>query len=383
MKTLLSLGMAVLLSACAMQAGPRHVPAYDSDYPLGPLEARILNADGRINIWTSRPAYVAVFEIVPGQGVGLLYPAYSEERSYVHGGMQSLWITGSRSYYSYFLASQGASRDMPRYLYLIASETPLRLSRFVRSPGALRNSLGFNRFAAFNPYSVMEDLDALVVPTAANTQWTSDVFAIWPEQRYEGGLADFDWIRVRCQDGRIIEGPSYYVFSACARPDQRQAPPATANRPDTTSTGAGDSIRTPTRRRPEPEGRSAGEDEPVQRVAPDRAIIERMPVVERIREADSEPERARPEPAERIRAEPRIEREEPRVERPAPEPRIERVPEPRVERVPEPRVERPAPEPRVEHSPPPRMESPPPRVEVSRPEPSRPEPSRSEPPAGR
>ncbi|MDP9348893.1 MAG: hypothetical protein M3P24_07120, partial [Gemmatimonadota bacterium] len=176
MKTLLSFVMAVLLSACAMQTGPRHVPAYDSDSPLGPLDARILSVDGRINIWTSRPAYVAVFEIAPGQGVGLLYPAYSEERSYVHGGTHSLWMTGSRSYYSYFMAAHGSARDVPRYLFLVASETPLRLSRFVHSPGALRSTLGFNRFAAFNPYSVMEDLEALVVPAAANTQWTSDVY---------------------------------------------------------------------------------------------------------------------------------------------------------------------------------------------------------------
>jgi hypothetical protein len=363
MRTLLSLGLAALLSACAVQTGPRYAPHADASYPFGPMEARILDVNGRLDVWTSRPAYVAIFEIVPGQGVGLLYPAFSEERSYLHGGTHSLWLSRSRSYYSHFLASHPSTDDMPRYLYMIASDAPLRLSRFVRAPGALRSTLGLSRFSAFNPYSVMEDLEALVVPRGSGHEWASDVYVLWPQRRYRGDVTAMDWVRVRCRDGRVIEGPSYYVFDAC-NTGSRQVPPL-AQRPDTTTTG-GDSAQVPTRRRPEPEDRGPGE-EAIRIVAPDRPMVETIPEVERIRG----PEREFPETVERVRVEPRSDTPIP-VDGARGEPRIERRPEPRPERTSEPRFERPSP-PRVESRPPPRAE-PPPRMEAPRTESARPEP---------
>lgn len=419
MKRLLTFGLAAVLPACGLHVAP----AYDEPYPdygysgggggaggydyeyASPLNARILTVDGHLRIWTSRPAYVAVFEIVPGQGVGLLYPAYRSEQNYV-SGTTSLWISRSRTYYSYFQsASYGEGRDVPRYLYMVASERPLRLTRYVSSPMALRGSLGMSRFMALNPYSTMDELDRLVVPDLEGGSWASDVYVVWPQPRYRDDLRDFDWIRVQCPDGQIIEGPTYYVLGACRT--QRDNPP-TQQRPPSEPEPR-DSVKVPGRKRPEPAGPPgvSTEEEKV-RATPGPAIVERIPQVERIRapvEGSAEPgERTRPgtrpeaprvervpEPVEERRPEsPRVERvpqpeverrPEPRVER-RPEPSVERVPEPQVERRPEPVVER-RPEPQVEHRPEPVRSEPPPRVEYSPPPRVEPPPARVESPAPR
>lgn len=461
MRTLLSLGLLALLSACAARPEPRHEapppdepapvyqpgspdepepryepephhepePRYEPEPrhhhgdPLGwPLEARIVDVNGRILVETSRPAYVAVFEIVPGRGVGLLYPGYVGENNYVPGGVSPLWITRTRSYYGYFQAVGPAyPRDTPRYLYLVASEIPLRTGELIRHPGMLRSALGIQHYAAWSPHSVLHELDALVVRDLGSHGWTSDLYAVWPERRYRDRVATLDWVRVRCTDGRIIEGPAYYVRGAC---DEAAAPvPPLRQGPETPPGTAEDSVRVPTRTRPEPEGEGAsreGDGEPriappARRPEPPEPEVERLlpgpgrrgepgergrveprevprvapPTTERPEpqarpgsgpESRRQPEtRERVEPRETPRAQPREQppatprvaprpepREEPRAA-PRVEPRSEPRPAPRVEPRPEPRPE-PVQQPRFE-SPPPRAE-PPPRVEVPRSEPA-------------
>src|SRR5690349_7438050 len=76
---LLSLAL-VGTAACGptyvVQSAPTPAPERVPVPPrVAPLEVSIVRPEeGRVLIQTSRPAYVAVFEIVPGRGVSLAYP---------------------------------------------------------------------------------------------------------------------------------------------------------------------------------------------------------------------------------------------------------------------------------------------------------------------
>lgn len=394
MRALPSLGLVALLSACAAQ--PAYTPS--DPYPVEaaystPIRARIVDVSGRISITTNRPAYVAIFEVVPGQGVGLLYPAYRGERNRLSSGYSTLMISQSRSYYSYFQAGP-ANRRAPRYLYLIASDTPLRLSHLVGQPGALRRTLGLTSYASSNPYGVMSELQGLVLPYGESANWTDDVYVIWPQQTYQTRYASTQWVRMRCPDGRVLTGPAYYMLGACdqGRPPTRTNPETPREPRDSTAGGE------PTRRRPgEPEpanpGARTGE---VTRLSPRAPIIEVMPEpgAERLR-----PGTWRTDPGERRTGDlsggsVRDERSTPPVQ-PRTEPRVEprrggedeprmrpRMEEPRSEPRQEPRAEAPRSEPRetprVESRPEPRAETP--RMEAPRAEAPRSEPARVEPP---
>src|SRR5689334_16607372 len=85
------------LSAC--YPGGSYGPSSDSyryssdrwyDAANIPLAARIERTGLGLGIRLNRPAYVAVFEILPGQGVGLYYPAYQSENAYYPTGFSTL-----------------------------------------------------------------------------------------------------------------------------------------------------------------------------------------------------------------------------------------------------------------------------------------------------
>lgn len=353
MRALSTLALLAVLSSCAALPEP---PAGGFDpavYEGRPLRARIVNAGGQLLVNTSRPAHVAIFEIVPGRGVGLLYPAFRGENNYLPAGLNSVFLSRSRLYYTYFQPSPG--RSGPRYLYMIASDAPLRLSGLVSAPGALRRDLGMARFAAYSPYGLMEDLADMVLAYGAAGDWTEDVYAVWDNRVYDTeSYAASQWVRVQCADGRIIEGPAYYVYGACDREPRNGVPPLREEpgQPD-------DSTRAkpPTRRRPEPREPVTGDDRGRQAAPAVQPIPEpepaRRPGV-RVRERIEEPRSADETPRERARD--RQDDHAPRAERPSAP--ADRGSEPRVERRSEPRRE-----PRVESRPEPRSE---PRAETPR-----------------
>jgi hypothetical protein len=344
-----------------------------AQYDGRPLRARIVNGSGQLMVSTSRPAHVAIFEIIPGRGVGLLYPAYRGERNYLYSGLNSIFLTRTRSYYSYFQPAPlfaRASREGPRYLYMIASDAPLRLGSYLGAPGALRRELGTTRFASHSPYALMDDLADLVLPYGAAGDWTDDVYAVWPDRTYGGDYRAEQWIRVQCADGRVIQGPAYYVYGSCAAQDG--IPPLVRDPEQPVDSSA---VREPTRQRPEPDpetgsGAAAAPRPPVVvEVIPEPEPARRPGV--RVPERSAERELVDAERGRDGAHSPRVERGAESAARDA-EPREARRAEPQAER-PEPRVERP--EPRSE--PTPRAAAPEtPRVEVSRPE-----PRSSEPPA--
>lgn len=345
---LTTLALLLTLSACAgLPASPRHT------HPMAPLRAWISppSSFGALGFYINRPAHVAIFEIIPGQGIGMMYPTHGGSEMYRTAGMHTVFTRGSSFRWAYQSALGGYHEtSQPRFYYLVASEEPLRISSFVTSPMALRGLVGWQNFTAWNPYSAMEELTRLILPAQNWGEWTTDLYVDWPEPQMRQAP---QYVVVTCRDGRQLMVPVGYGFISCPGDRVAALPPTEEGEPD-------GEIQTPTRRRPQPAGGDprAGDSPRWQpdpadpeaatpaprRRAPAEARGEREEVRERpARTREAEERRAEPRPTETREREPRS---EPR-ERPAPPPR---APEPRAEPRSEPR---PAPPPRPE----PRSES--------------------------
>src|SRR5688500_7706313 len=94
---------------------------------MEPLEIDVARPhNGKVFVQTNRPAYVAIFEIVPDRGVTLVYPQSSRQRRFVVSGLREVpvWWQASRVTYN----RGSSSRSHPeRYIYAIASDEPLRI----------------------------------------------------------------------------------------------------------------------------------------------------------------------------------------------------------------------------------------------------------------
>ena len=87
---------------------------------------------GQLPIQTNRPVYVAVFEIVPNEGVTLVQPASAQRRRITPAGLSSIpvWWKGER------IAAGARPESQPtRFVYVVASEQPLRLGEQAYVPG--------------------------------------------------------------------------------------------------------------------------------------------------------------------------------------------------------------------------------------------------------
>ncbi len=422
MKGLAALLLPVLaLSACVGPAyGPSTGGRYDQraserwyDRDDLPLAARITPRGGSdLSVDLNRPAYVAVFEILPGQGVGLLYPRYGSEDAYFPTGLSSLDLRNTTRDYNWYSSSLTGSysRGDPRFYFLVASRRPLRISRFQRGGGnALRSVLGLSAYGAVNYQSVMNDLVGAIVPDQPNEDWTTDVYSVWPSRGNDYYYTEYPqhYVQVYCGDGTYDVVPVELTRFACGRqrgiahrggygnsngnvpPPERDTTHVTApgrRRPEPlTAGGGGDGSAPSSSRRPRPLGRPETKPEPVTprepggdgpRVAPTTESPRREPAAEPRAEPTPEPrpEAPRVEPRESPRPEaPRaapVERSEPQ-ERPRAEPVYQAPREtPRVET---PRAEAPRPEP-VYSAPPPRNDPPPAPPPAPAPAPVRSEP---------
>ena len=98
-KPLVFLAAALLLAACSSgtrvvyvpSPSPVQVPPPDVQTIIPPVGITIVRADqSRLLVSTNQPAYVAVFEIIQGQGVTLVYPTSARLRQVEHSGTSSL-----------------------------------------------------------------------------------------------------------------------------------------------------------------------------------------------------------------------------------------------------------------------------------------------------
>ncbi|HYW08787.1 MAG TPA: hypothetical protein VE913_17630, partial [Longimicrobium sp.] len=256
----------VALAACAtMGPGAPVGPGYgDAAENVRPLHARLFEGGGSIRVDLNRPAHVAIFEVVPGQGVALIYPRSSELSFFGEGSNPVIPSFASTRFWRYDGVRAGRVRGRfvngytptglaggsgPRHLVLIASERPLEVERFQRGEGTLRRALGLASYTSMNQLRVVDDLLATVVPPQPDEAWSADVVTIWPRVTdvYERGAV----LPVECRNGQFVYTPLELLNYACARVDRVTAPPAPPARGDSTGTPEGE-VRKPEPRRPVP-----------------------------------------------------------------------------------------------------------------------------------
>lgn len=247
------------LSACATTGAPTPAVPEARVARAEPLRVRAL--DQRDGLWVrlNRPAYTAIFQIVPGEGVALISPDFGE-RSLLQPGsnriLPAYFSSRSGRFWRYddfqarrYSFASSALTIGPRHLMVVASERPLVLGRFSGAPGLLRRVLGTARYTSQNSQRVMDDVLAAVVPAQGDDSWDVDVVTVWPD---DGGarLPAGQLYLFRCQGGQSVWVPLELAAAACRDLRSVTAPPART--PDETPRDSS-GVREPDKRRPRPE----------------------------------------------------------------------------------------------------------------------------------
>ena len=205
LRTGLTALVAVAMAACAMPS-QKLTASPDSATPLDVVIYPPYY--GQLSIGLNKPAYLALFEILPGRGVSLLYPrsgsgysavketwvplAYSAQRwlysSYDWSDPGAGQWSGFDARYSMVPAAYGyggrgynarALNQSPRYFFVVASDEPIAIDQFQNDLASLRDYLGTAQYASLRPYDVMEKLAYALVPYTSDDRWVTDVFVDW------------------------------------------------------------------------------------------------------------------------------------------------------------------------------------------------------------
>lgn len=181
-----------------VQGTPRPVPQPAPEAPrVPPLEVSILRSEeGRVLIQTSREAYVAVFEIVPGRGVSLVYPGVMRQRNVQYTGLSWLDV-----YWTMRPDYRFASSDT-RYIYAVASDTPLRLDDEAYDQRYLQRVLG-SAYWSSSPNATVRAIAREFVRVQPDEWWgeaMTTMALMSPRVTAVIRLA-----RVYCPDGNVFE----------------------------------------------------------------------------------------------------------------------------------------------------------------------------------
>ena len=220
-----SLTVLVLITVLAGCTRPRTAAvAPDDDYQ--PLQISLLGPSAGFGFWVNQPAYVAVFDIVPGQQVRLAYPvvaAQLREKVSVGSSLVRRGFGGP----SHLFASRRLAE--PHILLAVASLRPLNISRTAGFSEWLSYKLGAPYFMG-STLGISNQVLKEVVPAQPHGDWATAMYLVYPDLEWR----DHVWQLVRCPDGMIyvvnIETP---VFRC---PQGNQAGPA---RPPAVDDGRG------------------------------------------------------------------------------------------------------------------------------------------------
>ena len=202
-----SLALAAFSSGTRVVYVPQPAPAPEPapvPEPVGPLEVTLARpVNGRLLVQTNRPAYVALFEIVPERGVRLVYPSSARQRHTVLSGMSwvPVWWTAQTRPASY---SRATAQSQPvRYVYALASDEPLLLPDEAFEAGYFHQVLGPRAGRAASPYMTMRALAREVVPEVAEEEWAEDLYTV----ARSATPAPTRIARVYCRNGTVYEVP--------------------------------------------------------------------------------------------------------------------------------------------------------------------------------
>jgi hypothetical protein len=162
---------------------------------------------GQIPIQTSRPSYVAVFEIVPNQGVTLVQPTATQRRRVTPAGVSAvgMWWSDRRG--------PNEAQQPSRFVYVVASDQPLRLSDQAYQSDYWQRALGTAAYRGSNLYATMRAISRVVVPAVTEQDWAEDMLAIAPNYARQTPQ-QVPTARVYCPDGSVREVPMDFADRA-------------------------------------------------------------------------------------------------------------------------------------------------------------------------
>lgn len=183
----------------------------------------------------NQPAYVAAFVVSPGEGVRMIYPLVNSAEKLQWAGFHNESLIGlhfdddaydvvfGRVSWRGYPASFAGQFTGPRYLYIVASRTPLDVSRFVHRPMELQRTVGYAAARSFDSDDAFNALLNNVVSLGSDDSWDSDVYMLWAPEWSDEGPHSFDealrWnMETRllvCRDGSSRLVPLNYWFSGC------------------------------------------------------------------------------------------------------------------------------------------------------------------------
>ena len=205
--------------------------------PLSPLEVDIGRPHrGQLLVQTNRPAYVALFEIVPGQGVTLVHPSSARERRFMISGPRRMpvWFEEARVTPA---ASRGPAREPVRYIYALASDEPLRITDEAFLAGYMRRVLGPITYRGEHPYATMRAIASRFAPSVQDEKWAEDAIALGGGRREPQHIA-----RVYCPGGVVMEIPEELADRAWC-PGRRGNTPGSAAPADDPPPSRPDSVK--------------------------------------------------------------------------------------------------------------------------------------------
>ncbi|CAA9340594.1 MAG: hypothetical protein AVDCRST_MAG40-2379, partial [uncultured Gemmatimonadaceae bacterium] len=213
---------APLFAALAVVAGcaQRPAPVVEAPRAAGPEQRAIDWArldqpteDGTVRFALGRAGYVAVFAVIPGESVRLVYPVTSAQGA---RPLPAGWHTrparrGVVAEPRLVRFNSGYSPS-PRYLYLVASDRPLDLREPRRWPGGALTNVRTVRGLRVDPMSIavestFETLFDLVVTDSTASDVTTDVLEYYPDVRFRRGGQVAALTAVRCANGQLVYAP--------------------------------------------------------------------------------------------------------------------------------------------------------------------------------
>ncbi len=204
-----------LMVATAALAGCATAPRVHGVAPEAPPALRVwvsfpIGSSQVYPIFTNREAHVALFEIIPGRGVTMVYPFHRVHTLASGAHYADLTVQPARMFY--YTDPFGHASYQPRYYYAVASAAPLNLQRLQTSLGATRRILG-PMYASYRPYDVIDRITEIVVPMQSDEDWATDLFVDWPEMPVMPRFASSQL--VRCANGRVLQVPAGYPYRGC------------------------------------------------------------------------------------------------------------------------------------------------------------------------
>jgi Domain of unknown function (DUF4384) len=221
--------LTLLAAGCALNRPPNTSYAREAArYRQQPLEAYVWSDPSvGVSYMVNRPAYVAIFEVSPDNGVAMLYPTYAGDVQQTYGTRLVIPAAANTARWAYesslgnrlSLDTYFSGWNGPEYLMVIASERPLAVSQFVQRPFALRTAMGYTNFLAHQPFEAMKQVVNMVLPQPVGGDWTTNVYMTWreaPQQRF---------VALQC-NGRVLTVPAelaYQAIQLCAFAQQQIA----------------------------------------------------------------------------------------------------------------------------------------------------------------